>query len=134
MGNNFHLDMITPTSIDTFTDVEYLRIPSIDGLIGIQACHADAIIGIDIGEVKISINNQDYFYATSGGFVDVQRESVQLLLETVETATDLDQKRAKKSLERASERLKDPAADLRRAEKALKRAKNRLTISKKLSF
>ena len=133
MSHNFHLDIITPISINTFTDVEYLRIPSIDGLIGIQAHHANAIIGIDIGEVKITINNKDYFYATSGGFIDIQKESVQLLLETVEAANDLEKKRAKKSLDRASERLKDPASDLNRAENSLKRARNRLAISKKLS-
>ena len=80
MAKQFHLDIITPTSIDSFENVEYVRIPSMNGLMGIKARHASAIIGIDIGEVKININNKEYFYATSGGFADIKNEGVQLLL------------------------------------------------------
>ena len=54
MDKKFHLDIITPTSIESFDNVSYLRIPSLDGLLGIQANHAKAIIGLDIGEIKIS--------------------------------------------------------------------------------
>ena len=84
MSKNFHLDIITPTSIESFNNVSYLRIPSLDGLLGIQANHAKAIIGLDIGEIKINQNGQDTVFATSGGFADVAKEGVQLLLETVE--------------------------------------------------
>ena len=55
MVKKFHLDIITPTSIESFDNVSYLRIPSLDGLLGIQANHAKAIIGLDIGEIKIHI-------------------------------------------------------------------------------
>ena len=32
MDKTFHLDIITPISIESFENVSYLRIPSIDGL------------------------------------------------------------------------------------------------------
>ena len=48
MANNFHLDIITPTSIKSFENVEYLRVPSLEGLIGIQARHAQAIFGLEV--------------------------------------------------------------------------------------
>ena len=54
--NTFKLDIITPTSIKSYDDVDYLRIPSLDGLTGIKAKHAPAIIALDIGEIKININ------------------------------------------------------------------------------
>ena len=132
MANNFHLDIITPTSIDSFNGVEYLRIPSINGLIGIQARHANAIIGIDIGEVKIINNGKELFYATSGGVADIANEGVQLLLETVEREKNIDKKRAAQAFERAQNRLKDKKGSLERAQKSLLRAKNRLHLIKKL--
>lgn len=133
MANHFHLDIITPTSIESFNNVEYIRVPSMDGLIGIRARHASAIIGIDIGEVKITIDNKEYFYATSGGFADVKNEGVQLLLEAVESSDDINQDRAKESLNRGKERLKRMDGNLDRAAKSVKRAKNRLLIAKTLA-
>ena len=133
MAKQFHLDIITPTSIDSFENVEYVRIPSMNGLMGIKARHASAIIGIDIGEVKININNKEYFYATSGGFADIKNEGVQLLLETVELSKNINQKRAQESLNRSQKRLTKKDGDLERATQSVKRAKNRLLITKTLS-
>ena len=129
----FHLDIITPTSIESFDSVDYVRIPSLDGLIGIKAKHAQAMIGLGIGEVRITKNNKQYFYSTSGGFADIATEGVQLLLETAEKAKNVNENRAQNSLDRAKNRLKDPSTDLSRANEAILRAKNRLAISKKFN-
>ena len=129
----FHLDIITPTSIESFDSVDYVRIPSLDGLIGIKAKHAQAIIGLGIGEVRITKNNKQYFYSTSGDFADIATEGVQLLLETAEKAKNVNENRAQNSLDRAKNRLKDPSTDLNRANDAILRAKNRLAISKKFN-
>ena len=130
--NNFQLDIITPDGITSYENVSYLRIPSIDGLTGIQAKHAHAIIAIDIGEIKITINGENRYFSTSGGFSDIKPESVQLLIESFESCNTIDKKRAMKSLERAQDRAKDNTMDLQRSEIALKRAKNRLKIAKKV--
>ena len=133
MGQQFHLDIITPTSIKSFDKVAYVRIPSIEGLIGIQARHAQAIIALDIGEIKIIQDGKPMVYATSGGFADIAKEGVQLLLETVELSNLIDLKRAKESLHRAKSRLKESTIDLDRASLSIKRAKNRLDIIKKFN-
>tara|TARA_B100000579_G_scaffold97578_1_gene77395 strand:- start:4312 stop:4722 length:411 start_codon:yes stop_codon:yes gene_type:complete len=129
MVKKFHLDIITPTSIESFENIDYVRIPSLDGLIGVKAKHAQAMIGLGIGEVRITKDNKQYFYSTSGGFADIANEGVQLLLETAEKAKNVNANRAKDALDRAKNRLKDPSADLDRANDAIKRAKNRLAIS-----
>ena len=131
MSKKFHLDIITPTSIQSLDNVTYVRIPSMDGLVGIQAKHTNAIIGLNIGEIKITSNGQDIYFSTSGGFADVKHDSVLLLIETVESLDEIDQKRAESSLNRAVKRLKDKAHDINRAEQSIRRAKNRLTIYKK---
>ena len=133
MSKNFHLDIITPTSIESFNNVSYLRIPSLDGLLGIQANHAKAIIGLDIGEIKINQNGQDTVFATSGGFADVAKEGVQLLLETVELSNNINHDRAQDALHRGEKRLKNQDGDLKRASQSVKRAKNRLLIAKTFS-
>ena len=79
--SDFKVDIITPINMESFNNVNYLRIPSLDGLIGIQARHASSIIALDIGEIKIVANNKEQVFATSGGFVDIRPEGTQLLLE-----------------------------------------------------
>tara|TARA_B100001758_G_C18109820_1_gene452979 strand:+ start:111 stop:521 length:411 start_codon:yes stop_codon:yes gene_type:complete len=133
MNKKFHLDIITPTSIESFENIDYVRIPSLDGLIGIKAKHAQAMIGLTVGEVRITQSGQQYFYSTSGGFADIANEGVQLLLETAEKAKEVNKNRAQDALDRAKKRLRDPNADLDRANEAINRAKNRLVISKKFN-
>ncbi len=133
MKKSFHLDIITPTSIDSFDQVSYLRIPSLEGLIGIQANHAQAVIGLDIGEIKITKDGKDILFATSGGFADIAKEGVQLLLETSEKFDSIDSQRAENSLKRAKNRLSDQSINLSRAQASVKRAQNRLKIIKKMN-
>ena len=129
---NFQLDIITPTSIQSYENISYLRIPSLDGLTGIQAKHANAIIALDIGEIKITINGKNQYFSTSGGFSDIKPEGVQLLLETIEKSSDIDQKRAEESLKRAKENINNKSMSLQRAQNSLKRAKNRLKLLSKI--
>ena len=134
MGKQFHLDIITPTSIESFNSVDYVRIPSLDGLLGIKAKHAQAIIGLQIGEIRVTRDGKNYFYATSGGFADIACEGVQLLLETAEEASIVSQDRAGDALTRAKKRLKESSTtDLERANQSIKRAQNRLLIAKTFS-
>ena len=130
MGKHFHLDIITPTSIESFENVDYVRIPSLDGLLGIQAKHAEAIIGLGIGEVRITQNGKHSFYATSGGFADIASEGVQLLLETAEEASTLDKNRADDSLKRGNNRMGEQDTNFSRTKESINRAKNRLRIIK----
>jgi len=128
---NFQLDIITPSNIESYDNVSYLRIPTLDGLAGIQARHATAIVGLGIGEIKVNQGNMKKIFSTSGGFADIKPESVQLLLETIEPKDSIDKKRAEDALGRAQKRIKDKEQDFQRAEKALLKAKNRLKILNK---
>lgn len=127
----FQLDIITPTSIKSFSNVAYLRMPGLDGLIGVQSKHANSIIALDVGEIKITINGKDQYFATSGGFSDIKKESVQLLLETVESVDSIDKERAENALNRAKENYSNKTMDLHRAKQSIKRAENRLKLINK---
>ena len=130
--SNFKVDIITPINMESLDNVTYLRIPSLDGLTGIQARHASSIIALDIGEIKIVTNNKEKIFATSGGFADIRPEGTQLLLETFESGKIIDKKRVEQAVKKATKHLSNKNDDLKRATLALKRAKNRLAILKKL--
>ena len=109
--NNFQLDIITPTGVQSYNDVSYIRIPGLDGLLGVQAKHASAIIALTIGEIKITHKNKSIYFATSGGFIDIRTEGTQLLLETIESTKEIDKKRTEQAINRAETHLKNKEND-----------------------
>ena len=133
MDKNFHLDIITPNGSYSIGKVDYLRAPSLDGLFGVLANHIPSIVAIGIGEIKITIDGKDRFYATSGGYADIRKESVSLVLETAEDANDIDIKRSEEAIKRASQYLDNSEKDLDRAKKAIEKSKVRIAVAKKFN-
>ena len=133
MDKKFHLDIITPNGTFSMEQVEYLRAPSIDGLFGVLANHIPSIIAIGNGEIKITVDGKNKLYATSGGYADIKKESVSLILETAENAKDIDIKRSEESIKIASIYLNDSEKDLDRAKKAIDKAKVRIAVAKKFN-
>ena len=128
----FNLEIVTPTSNFDYESISYLRLPSYDGLFGVQCNHTDAIIGLDIGEVKITIDGKDEKYlAIGGGFIEISKYNMTLLVETAEKSKDIDVKRAEKALKRATEKFNDSDSDKQIYQQAIKRAQNRIKISQK---
>ena len=129
MAKTFQLEIITPTQIFSEGQVNYVRGESPDGQFGIMSHHTAATVALGIGEVKVVKNGKEFFYATTGGFADVQPESVLLLLETAELVSDIDVDRAEAAKKRAQDRLNDKNMDKARSRTAIAKAKNRLKVS-----
>lgn len=128
----FTLEIVTPTRILEAGEVSYVRCPGTDGSFGVMSGHREAVIVLDVGEIKVTQGGKDSFYATSGGFAEITKEKVQLLVETVEKADEIDSSRAETSLTRAKGLVsKRDGSDSKRAEAALFRAVNRLRVSKR---
>ena len=128
MANTFQLEIITPTRIFTEGQVSYVRAESPDGQFGIMAKHTPATIALGIGEIKVVKDGKESFYATNGGFADIQKESVLLLVETAEKVSDIDKDRAESARQRAQERLQNKEMDRSRTQTAIAKAKNRLKV------
>ena len=133
MAKKFHLDIITPNGTFAIGQVDYLRAPSIDGLFGVLANHIPSIIAVGAGEIKITIEGKDEFYATSGGYADIKKENVSLVLETAEDAKSIDIKRSEESIKRANKHLSNPNEDLNRAKRSIERAKVRISVAKRFN-
>jgi len=126
----FTLEIVTPTRILEAGEVSYVRCPGIDGSFGVMSGHREAVIGLDVGEIKVIQGGKDVFYATSGGFAEITNEKVQLLVETVEKSSEIDSSRAEASMQRSKDRISGKIdSDMDRAEVALLRAINRLRVS-----
>ena len=93
--------------------------------------HISSIIALDVGEIKIVKDNKEKFFSTSGGFADIDKNKVLLVLETAESNEDIDIKRAEESLEKYTKLLKDGTSDIEKAKSSIQKAKNRISISKK---
>ena len=128
----YTVEIVTPTRLLEAGEVSYIRCPGTDGSFGVMSGHREAVIGLDVGEIKVTQGGKDLFYSTSGGFAEIRKEKVQLLVETVEKADEIDSGRAEASLTRAKGRVSGAdGSDSKRAEAALFRAVNRLRVSKR---
>ncbi len=134
MAATFQLEIVTPTKVVDCGQVDYLRAPGQDGLFGVQARHTVTMARLDIGEVKVVAGGKQRFFAIGPGYADIHGGSVQLLVESLEEAGDIDEARAKSALERARQRLEHRTAtdvDGTRAEAALLRATIRLHVAER---
>ena len=129
----FSVEIVTPIKILNQENVNYIRCPGIDGSFGIMKKHRQGVIALDVGEIKIDANGDTDWYSTSGGFVEIGSDKIELLLESVEKSNEIDVKRATKALERAKDRKKNSTEQIDnvRLEASLSRALNRLKVSKK---
>ena len=131
--NSYNVDIVTPIREVKFRDVSYLRCPGLDGSFGVMKKHREGVFALSVGEIKITQNGKDEYFATGGGFAEILDDSVKLLVESLEQSNEIDSDRANQSLERAKKRKieRDLKLNEARIEASLARAINRLRISKR---
>ncbi len=112
-------------------EVNSVVAPGIEGYFGVLAHHAPLIATLCPGRLVVrGGDGEESVYAVSGGFLEVSGNCVTLLADAIETAVDIDLKRAEAARQRALERIRSKRGDvdLARAEAALSRALNRVAI------
>ena len=84
-----------------------ITLPAKDGGITILAHHADMMVAIVPGEIKIETEGGEKMTAVcGGGFAQVINNRVTVLVESIERPEDIDVKRAQEAMERAQEQLR----------------------------
>ena len=129
----FPLRIITPKQTIFDGNIDLLNVMTSAGQMGILANHTPLLSVVTVSELHLIENKQTVFYATSGGVLSVQRDQVILLLDTIERVDQIDINRAKDSLKRAEQRLKEKTEKLdeMRAKAAITRALNRIAVKEK---
>ena len=129
------LTIVTPEKIFYEDEVTSLIAPGSEGYLGVLTDHAPLITGLVPGKLTVKDeNNQEVNFAISGGFMEVFKNQVTILADSIEFVKDIDIERAKRALERAEKRLrsKEKEIDIPRALAAMKRAENRIHLYQKI--
>jgi F-type H+-transporting ATPase subunit epsilon len=133
MADTFKLEIVTPEKKVVETTAEEVQIPGKSGYLGILPGHAPLITELAVGEITYRENSSEQRLAVAWGFAEVLPDKVTILAETAERPSEIDAERARKSKERAEQRLTsgDPSVDVERALDALQRAESRLDVATK---
>lgn len=132
--DNISLEVLTPEKLLLNEKVESVTVPGTKGSFQVLKDHAPLISTIDIGVIDIKKNNEKDHFTTGGGTIEVLKNKVTILVDSIEKVEDIDIQRAEKAKERAEERLvkkNEESIDALRAELALKRAINRIGAKNK---
>jgi F-type H+-transporting ATPase subunit epsilon len=128
-----HLEVVTPAKIMVSQDVDIVVAPGSIGEFGVLKSHARFLSGIVPGELRYTSDGKTEYLSVTSGFAEISDDRVSILVDAAEKAEEIDLDRAKRAMERASERLtKDRSAediDFLRAEVALKRAMMRVKVA-----
>jgi len=138
-GHFLRLEIVDPDGPVFEGDVAMVVVPATRGELGILPRHAPLVAQLAVGEIRVqALNGSWIVLAVAEGFVKVQFDTVNILADAAELASEIDVPRAEAALERATQRLEalkqdgvsdeGEEVDVYRESMALKRAKNRLRV------
>jgi F-type H+-transporting ATPase subunit epsilon len=84
-----NIRVITPDRIVCSTTAEEIILPSTTGQLGILDGHAPLITALDIGVLRIKIDQKWTPMILFGGFAEVDQDQITILVNDVEEATSL---------------------------------------------
>lgn len=131
MAENMRLKIVAPERIFYEGDTTFLEFTTTEGEMGIYPQHIPLTAIIAPGVLKIHEGETVKEAALMSGFVQILKDSVTILAESVEWPDEIDANRAKEAEIRARRRINDEdGIDMDRAELALKRALIRQSLTK----
>ena len=127
--STFLLEIFTPFGKYYDRYVDELVIQTDDYVLGILPNHTPLVSKVKVSKMFIIQNGDRKCYAIGEGLLNISKDGVTLLLESIESKDDIDIARAKDAKKRAEERLATLVnIDVERAQRALNRANNRISV------
>ena len=134
MAEKLHLEMVTPYRKILSEQVDEVVAPGTVGEFGLLPGHTPMLTTLDIGELSYKQDGKIFHVAVNWGYVEVEEDTVTVLVETAEVADQIDLERAKAALGRAEEALKTLDSEDKQfkiMEAALERAVIRIQVAGK---
>jgi len=122
------LCVLTPNRIILDSEVKEIILSTNSGQIGILPNHTPIATAVDIGLLRIRINDQWLRVALMGGFARIGNNEIIILGNDAEISTDIDPQEAQEALEIAEANLRKATGkrQLIEANLALRRARTRI--------
>jgi len=134
MAEKLKLDMLTPYKRVLTEDVDEVTVSGTVGELGILPGHAPLLTTLKVGELCYRKESERYFVAVNRGYLEVEDDTVTVMVDTAEKSDEIDIARAKAAQVRAEDALKSlPHEDKKQAimEVALQRAMIRIQVAGK---
>ena len=135
MAEKLHLELVTPYRKILSEQVDEVVAPGTVGEFGLLPGHTPMLTTLDIGELSYKQDGKIFYIAVNWGYVEVEEDTVTVLVETAEVADQIDLERAKAALGRAEEALKTLDTEDKKfkiMEAALERAVIRIQVAGKM--
>ena len=125
----FLLEIFTPYGKYFDRYVDELVIQTEEYVLGILPNHTPLVAKVKTSKMEIIQNGEKKCYANGEGLINVKKDGVVLLVDSIESKEEIDLERAKQAKKRAEDRLEEPLnIDVERATKAIIRANNRIAV------
>ncbi len=132
MAEKLQLEMVTPYRKILSEQVDEVTAPGTIGEFGLLPGHTPLLTTLNIGELSYVQDSKIYHVAVNWGYVEVENNTVTVLVETAELADQIDLERARNALGRAEEALKTLDSEDKQfkvMEAALQRAMIRIQVA-----
>ena len=125
----FLLEIFTPYGKYFDRYVDELVVQTEEYVLGILPNHSPLVAKVKTSKMEIIQNGNKKCYAITEGLLNVKKDGVVLLVDSIESKEEIDLVRAKQAKKRAEDRLAEPLnIDVERAIRALNRANNRISV------
>lgn len=122
------LKIITQEKVVFDDEVDEIYTKGADGEFGLLKGHIPIMTPLDIGVTRAKINGNTKSFTTMGGILQFKDDECLILTTLSESDEEIDEIRARESLEKAKRKLQNAQArmDAKKAEAAIARAEARL--------
>nr|AEX93648.1 ATP synthase CF1 epsilon chain [Dichelostemma capitatum] len=130
-----NLCVLTPNRIIWDSEVKEIVLSTNSGQIGVLPNHAPIATAVDIGLLRIRLNDQWLTVALMGGFARISNNEITILGNDAEMNTDIDPEEAQQALEIAEANLSKARGKRQviEANLALRRARTRVEAANVIS-
>nr|AHI87533.1 ATP synthase CF1 epsilon subunit [Chionographis japonica] len=131
-----NLCVLTPNRIIWDSEVKEIILSTNSGQIGVLPNHAPIATAVDIGLLRIRLNDQWLTVALMGGFARIGNNEITILGNDAEMSTDINPQEAQKTLEIAEANLSrvEGKKQAIEANLALRRARTRVEAINAISY
>jgi F-type H+-transporting ATPase subunit epsilon len=99
------LEIVTPEAKVYSDTIDSVVIPTVEGEIGVLPGHIPLLTQVEHGELRVAKGAETQFLAVSGGFAQIEGDTVRVLAENAITEEKIDENAVAAAMKRAEQEL-----------------------------